>query len=335
MQSFLAYFAVALLAGGGLLWLGTRDAGEAEVIYGVASSEVTEVNFDFPVEVEALYVAEGDPVRAGDSLLRVRRVREKERPDDQELRIGQLRAEARVDAVRLGAEAARVRADFAADSTEVAAQLARLRSERDFRRRLLDSAGAGAAGDYDPDAERAAGLEAELRSARERRDARLRGLARELSAARRPVDLAEERLRLERSFEAARASASYRVDAPVDGILGTLSAEIAEHKSAFAQLATVYAPRPDRVRAFVHEERSTVLRVGDEVRVTAFAGPGGREVAGVISGLGARIVEIPTRLRRVPEVAAYGREVRVDLPADNPFLQGEKVVVALANAPDS
>ena len=49
---------------------------------------------------------------------------------------------------------------------------------------------------------------------------------------------------------------------------------------------------------------------------------------GVITGLGARIVEIPERLRRVPTSKLYGREVVLAISSDNTFLQGEKVIIS-------
>jgi hypothetical protein len=48
---------------------------------------------------------------------------------------------------------------------------------------------------------------------------------------------------------------------------------------------------------------------------------------GVVTGLGSRVVEIPGRLRKIPEVKIYGREVVVSIPAENPFIQREKVMM--------
>jgi hypothetical protein len=48
---------------------------------------------------------------------------------------------------------------------------------------------------------------------------------------------------------------------------------------------------------------------------------------GVISGLGHRIIEIPERLRKIPELRTYGREVLIEIPNNNHFLQKEKVLL--------
>ena len=48
---------------------------------------------------------------------------------------------------------------------------------------------------------------------------------------------------------------------------------------------------------------------------------------GKVVGLGSRIVEIPARMRKVPEFKTYGREVIIRLPAKSNFLQNEKLVL--------
>ena len=49
----------------------------------------------------------------------------------------------------------------------------------------------------------------------------------------------------------------------------------------------------------------------------------------MITGLGSRIVEIPDRLRKNPDLKTYGREVLISIPPTNFFLQKEKVILNL------
>ena len=46
-------------------------------------------------------------------------------------------------------------------------------------------------------------------------------------------------------------------------------------------------------------------------------------------GMGSRIIEIPDRLRKNPTFKTYGREIQVEIPSDNQFLQKEKVILKL------
>jgi hypothetical protein len=51
-------------------------------------------------------------------------------------------------------------------------------------------------------------------------------------------------------------------------------------------------------------------------------------VQGEVVGIGTRIVEYPVRLRKVPEVQMWGREVNIRIPPNSGFLLGEKVVIS-------
>ncbi|HRW74331.1 MAG TPA: hypothetical protein P5563_00425 [Saprospiraceae bacterium] len=50
---------------------------------------------------------------------------------------------------------------------------------------------------------------------------------------------------------------------------------------------------------------------------------------GQVVALGTRVVEIPERLRKMPEIKTYGREILVAIPPANEFLQKEKVQLFL------
>jgi hypothetical protein len=66
------------------------------------------------------------------------------------------------------------------------------------------------------------------------------------------------------------------------------------------------------------------VNVGDSLEVYSLKVPG-MVYDGVVTGLGSRIVEIPSRLRKLPEFKTYGQEVILSIPVVNGFLQKEKV----------
>ena len=68
------------------------------------------------------------------------------------------------------------------------------------------------------------------------------------------------------------------------------------------------------------------VNVGDNLEVVSSLHPD-NGVGGTIIGLGTRIVEIPERLRKIPDFKTYGREVLIRIPPVNPFLQKEKVML--------
>lgn len=80
------------------------------------------------------------------------------------------------------------------------------------------------------------------------------------------------------------------------------------------------------VRGYVHERVRTDLALGDSIEVLAL-GMRPAKVRGAVAGLGSRIVELPARMWKAPNVPLWGREVIVRIDTTNPLLQGEMVSV--------
>lgn len=120
------------------------------------------------------------------------------------------------------------------------------------------------------------------------------------------------------------------IHAPSDGIIGNILCRKGENKSAFSTLINFYEPNPTIVKGFVHESLILQVKVGDSLKITSSLQPE-HKVSGVVIGLGSRIVEIPERLRKIPDVKTYGREVLIRIPTENPFLQKEKVMLNSLN----
>ena len=326
MTRFGTYTLLALVAGAALVWaVRTIDVRAVEAFYGIAQTPETEVNFNYPVEVRSVDVRAGDLVDSGQILLVVERARTQERLADQTFRIDELRAEQALLGQRLRGELTRLEADLAADTTELSAERKRVAEELAYRRRLVAAvAGDDDAATYRPLETQLAAIEAELATQRRAYARRRADLERQLALAGRPADAQVRRLTAERDFDEAQAAIRVEIRAPGAGVVGTVNVKSGEHKSSFAPLLTYYEPHPTQVLSYIHEDKLLSAAVGDSVWVSSLANPGYR-TRGVITGLGSRIVEIPRRLRRLPEVSTYGREVAVALPAGNRFLQQEKV----------
>lgn len=112
------------------------------------------------------------------------------------------------------------------------------------------------------------------------------------------------------------------VFAEVDGTVGAVNFKNGEKAPAFAPLLTLLPLSPSYINAFMNENLSTPLEVGQLVEVSAASGP---SIQGVVTQVGSRIVPIPERLFRNPNLLAWGREVQVKIPPRNQFLLGEKV----------
>ena len=76
------------------------------------------------------------------------------------------------------------------------------------------------------------------------------------------------------------------------------------------------------VLAYVQEKYDIKINTGDTVWISS-AYNSDKKTKGIISAKGNRIVEIPEKFRKIPDVRIYGIEVFINIPADNRFLQKE------------
>jgi multidrug resistance efflux pump len=152
----------------------------------------------------------------------------------------------------------------------------------------------------------------------------IKGLQQELSLGESPYREQIKRLRAEQEFDQAQRLLSIVVTAPTDGLIGNISCKEEEHIPAYTALLSFYEPHSGIVKGYVHEDLTLQVQVGDRFMATSLKDKN-MEYEGKVIGLGSRIVEIPSRLRKVPDFKSYGREVLVEITKDNSFLQKEKV----------
>lgn len=118
------------------------------------------------------------------------------------------------------------------------------------------------------------------------------------------------------------------ITAQSDGIVGAVFYKEGEKVSAFDSIATIHSESPSFVLGYIHENIYSSVSLGQSVTVRSLADKK-HQVSGKVIGVGTRIVEYPLRLRKVPEVVMWGREVTIRIPEKNQFLLGEKVLIRL------
>ncbi len=116
--------------------------------------------------------------------------------------------------------------------------------------------------------------------------------------------------------------------APTDGLVGNIHCKEGEKIASFGELISFYEESPTLVVGYIHEELILKINIDDDIDIYSSSRP---EIQnqGVVKTLGSRIVEIPPRLRKIKELKTFGREIIIEIPPDNPFLQKEKVILNL------
>ncbi|MFT4698309.1 MAG: multidrug resistance efflux pump [Flavobacteriaceae bacterium] len=118
------------------------------------------------------------------------------------------------------------------------------------------------------------------------------------------------------------------ITAPTDGLIGNVHCKEGEKIPSFATLITFYEESPTLVIGYIHEDLILRININDTIDIFSSSRPDIQNT-GVVKTLGSRIVEIPPRLRKIKELKTFGREIIIEIPPDNPFLQKEKVILNL------
>ena len=140
-------------------------------------------------------------------------------------------------------------------------------------------------------------------------DVELAQLEKQLAAISKPARVQQQKLRGEIEYYKTE-QARLKILAPSDGLIGNILCKEGENVSAFSKMINFYERKPTIVKGFVHESLILQVKEGDQLVVSSSLHPK-QKIEGSVIGLGSRIVEIPSRLRKIPDVKTYGREVLI------------------------
>lgn len=322
------FYLVVLLLGLSMFFLFKPPAEDELSFYGFAESNETAVNYNYPVVIDRIHIQPGQSVKAGAPLLEVSRRKAKETLADQQYRIAELRAEEQVWRQRRDGELAQLRQNAGDNLAELDEKIAALQKELTFKQSLAKDLQTVEIADatYQPLKDEIADLKAERARRLNARDLRETNLIKETRLGNSPYREQIRRLEAEMTFEEDQKVQPFTVTAPMDGLVGNIDVKEEEHVQSYETLLTFYEPHSSLVRGYVHEDQTARVSLGDELEVYSLRSGGPRYI-GKVTGLGSRIVETPSRLRKLPDFRTYGREVTIEISPDNVFLQKEKVGV--------
>ena len=306
--------------------------------FGVAENQETQINLEHACSINQIYVNQGQFVSKGALLLDVTRSALDFKMSELSHDINELLAIDRLNTVDIKGDLERMRALRAEKMGSIQARIKILESEQTLNRSLFLDLQSVPSNDV-PDAAstpylaKLQTLNDELRLAVEPLDAEIHRLEQELKIA--AVPALTQISKLEKEIDLYhREQEQLKIYAPSDGLIGSIHCHVGENIPSFNVLISFYEQNPNTVVAYVHESLSLEVKVGDSLTVASSLHPE-ETCLGRVSGLGHRIVEIPERLRKIPEIKSYGREVLIEIPATNNFLQKDKVVLHRLNVPNN
>lgn len=328
MRNFNLFYIVIAITGIFLFVVFRPDFHSELSFYGFAESRATEINYNYPVVVDQILVKPGQAVKAGQVLMQLSRRKSKETLEDQNFRIAQLKAEERFWKQKQENELEELKVNQQTKLAEIDRKIERTQKELAYKKSLLANLQSiePVETSYKPLEDALISYQKEKTELNELYATRIKGLKQELTLGQNPFSEQIKRYLAEQEFDEAQRVIPIVVTAPTDGLIGNISCKEEEHIPSYSTLLTFYEPHSGLIEGYVHEDLTLEVEIGQQYTISSLKDEN-ISYQGKVIGLGSRIVEIPSRLRKIETVKAYGREVLIEISKDNTFLQKEKVSI--------
>lgn len=302
---------------------------ELMVFYGFANNQEVNINLENPAQVKSILTTPGQRVSKGDVLLQVTRSSIAVAQSDINHDISKLQSQYQIWESGLKNSLRTLNAQKIEKKNELQSAISKLESEMKINETLIreiesidqvtDQNG------NNPRQIQLDGLKSDLRLSMNTYNSEIRKIEKELSNPENPIKIQIDKLGNNLDF-VNEEEKNLNITAPNDGVVGTILCKVGENIPAFSPYLTIYEQVPTHVKGYVLETLIPNIEIADSVRVQSVS-HSNLSIKGVVTGMGSRIIEIPSRLRKNPNYTTYGREIEIRIPADNPFLQNEKVIL--------
>ena len=310
--------------------LNGRYYQEELTLFGFAETKETEINLNFPVMVDELKVLSGQSVKEGEILLRAKRLDSDIKFEDQEMKVSEINAKKRIWRSEQEGKLKTLESTYLLKignvNTQIEAIKNKLAQQKELYKGLEHIEDNQELPANHPNLLRIASYEEERRNIEKRYQLDLANLQSIIAKGTKDDDETIKRLRAEYKHLQDNKEIAVEIVAPSDGLIGNVHCKEGEHITDYRTLISFYEPNPTLVKAYVHEDFLVKVEIGDEFKISSIK-DATQTYTGKVVGLGSRIVEIPPRMRKVPEFKTYGREVVIRLPAKSRFLQNEKLIL--------
>ena len=306
---------------------------------GFAESNETTINTEIPVSIKKVLVMEGDTVAKGQKLAEFE-------SQDLAFRIATIRTQLLQLEAKKGMSKAEIQSKILQNKaaeraviSELDSQIKTLENQLKINKEL--SVGLKSVRiKRDDSAKNPIEIQIEtLKSAKEERRKEFaetnRMYKRMLSEDYTPENIEKQKLTEElESLE--KKNADMALYAPFSGIIGSVFSKNGngervflkggEKVAAYSPVMSIINNEPSFVKGYIPESHFSAIQVGETVTITSTNNK--TPVSGVVTGLGGRIIPLPTRLLKNHNLPLWGREIIVKIPENNGFILGEKVNIA-------
>lgn len=331
MKSFKLMILLWALAIAGVILVNATFGDYSTVFMGIAESDELEVSYPSPVEIRDISVVPGQEVYEGELLIIVESPELDTRIETVGFQLEEIKARVNISAKETIAQIEQIESQTATKVIDINSQIAQLDAQFQLNKDLttgLKSINSNQAisDNQNPIKMRILSLKEELSLYQESANTRISQLKAGLNSEQNPYEVQVKNLVDElRSLNNEKQKlTSY---ATISGVIGSINFAKGEKVSPYSPILAIYSKSPSFVKGYLHESVSQNINIGDQLEVQSQQNS--NSVSGTVIGVGSRIIEFPLRLRKNPDVAIWGREVQINIPGDNGFLLGEKVIIRM------
>lgn len=326
INSILILFIIVI----GLLIIFNKNlSSESMVFYGFANNKELNINLENAAQVKNIYITPGQLVKKGDVLIEVTRSSIAITQSGINHDISNLQSQYQIWKSGLKNYWRTIHAQKNERKNELQSVISKLESEMEINAKLIKGIESiDQIKDYNGNNPRQIeleGLKSDLRLSMNTFNTELRKIEKEISNPGNPLKIQIEKLSDNLGFVNDEEK-NLNITAPNDGVIGSILCKVGENIQAFSTYLTIYEQSPNHVKGYVLESLVTNIDNNDTLLVQSVS-HSDLTIQGIVIGMGSRIIEIPSRLRKNPTFATYGREIEIKIPSENQFLQSEKVIL--------
>ena len=333
MKKFNLIYFVAIMICILLLYSLFFKADNSVTFYGFAENKETEISMDNAIEVEEIFVTVGQKVEKGDSLLNVVSATLPLKISDTEYKIEELETKYNLWKSGLDWKISQYRIELNENTGKIQSQIDQLNAELENNKKLsktIKSIDSDPNTNYEivnPTLIKLEALNEALKHTKGIINTQINNLKSERFADNNPLLSEIRALEVQLTHYQERKKEEVII-APTNGLIGNVHCKEGEKISSFGALISFYEESPTLVVGYIHEELILKIKINDSIGIFSSSRPDIQN-KGIVKTLGSRIVEIPPRLRKIKELKTFGREIIIEIPPENPFLQKEKVILNL------
>ena len=306
---------------------------------GFAESNETTINTEIPVSIKKVLVMEGDTVQEGQKLAEFE-------SQDLSFRIATIRTQLLQLEAKKGMSKAEIQSKILQNKaaeraviSELDSQILSLENQLKINKELSDGLKTIKVKRGDPAKNP---IEIQIKALKSSKAERRKEFAETNRMYKRMLseDYTPEKIETQKLTEELESLEKKNADmalyAPFSGIIGSVFNKNGngervflkggEKVAAYSPVMSIINNEPSFVKGYIPESHFSAIKIGETVTITSTNNK--TPVSGVVTGLGGRIIPLPSRLLKNQNLPLWGREIVVKIPENNGFILGEKVNIA-------